>query len=180
MHNILVCLFELMIGILLLIDPVSFNTGVIILIGVGLLIYGVINIVQYFRADKQEASQGQQLSTGLIALIVGAFFAFRSAWILLTFPVITAVYGVVVLLTGMVKIQWTVDLLRLKSKKWFLRAISAVLSIVCGILIISNPFASTAALWMFIGISLIVEAIFDVAALIFGNRAVNTGYTEEE
>ena len=47
---------------------------------------------------------------------------------------------------------------------------SAAISIVCGITVITNPFSTTAVLWMFIGITLIVDAVFDMIGGIFGNR----------
>ena len=42
--------------------------------------------------------------------------------------------------------------------------------ILCGITVITNPFSTTAVLWMFIGISLIVDAVFDMIGGVFGNR----------
>ena len=39
-----------------------------------------------------------------------------------------------------------------------------------GITVITNPFSTTAVLWMFIGISLIVDAVFDMIGGILGNR----------
>ena len=58
----------------------------------------------------------------------------------------------------------------MKRSRWLLAAISAALSIICGVVIITNPFSATAVLWLFIGISLIVEAVFDMVGSIFGNR----------
>ena len=49
--------------------------------------------------------------------------------------------------------------------------ISEAISIVCGIVLITSPFSATANLWMFIGISLIAEAVFVMIGSIFGNRA---------
>ena len=79
-------------------------------------------------------------------------------------------YGVATLVAAFGKLQWTADLLRLKYKYWFIALISAVLSLVLAILIISNPFSSTAVLWVFIGVSMIVEAVVDVVTLIFEKK----------
>ncbi len=46
----------------------------------------------------------------------------------------------------------------------------------CAFVMINNPFSSTVALWWFTGISLIVEAIFDMITLIM--RRKNDGRTE--
>lgn len=160
------CLFELLVGILLLINPIGFTSGIIMAAGIALLIAGLVSIVKYLKMDAAKAAVSQSLMTGLIALLAGAFCTFKSQWFILTFPVLTMLYGVVVLVAGLAKVQKAVDMLRLKNKRWFLGAISALISILCGIVILQNPFASTTVLWMFTGISLIVEALFDVITLI--------------
>lgn len=167
MNGILVCLFELVVGILLLISPVTFTSGIIMAFGVVMLVAGLGCVIKYFRTDPVEAAQGQILVRGLIVLLVGGFCAFKSDWFVATFPILTLLYGVAILLSGLAKIQWTVDMLRLKKKNWNLAAISAATSIVFSLVIIGNPFSSTTILWMFTGISLIVEAVFDVVALCF-------------
>lgn len=185
LNSILICLLELIIGILLLIDPIGFTAGIIIFFGAGLLVFGLVSIFRYFRADPVEASQGSLLAAGLISILIGGFCALYSEWIILTFPIITVFYGVVILLTSMTKIQWTVDMLRLKSGKWYLCAISAAASTICGVLIVIDPFTSTGILWMFVSISLIVEAVFDVVALILrknsaGGNIITTEIVDAE
>ena len=170
MNGTVMSIVELVIGILLLINPVGFTSGIIVMSGIILMICGLINAVKYFRSDPEDAAVKQLMVKGLAELLIGAFCAFRSHWFIVTFPVLTLIYGVVILFTGLTKVQWTVDMVRLKRKRWFLALISAVVSIVCGIVIITSPFSSTAVLWMFTGISLIVEAVFDIAAAIWGNK----------
>ena len=169
---------EVIIGILLLVNPIGFTSGIIIAFGVVLMIMGIHKTVKYFRTEPEEAAVSQILVKGLLMLLAGAFCAFNSHWFIATFPVLTLVYGVVVLITGITKVQWTIDIIRMKRSKWFWAAISAAISIVCGVVIITSPFSTTAVLWMFIGISLIVEAVFDMIGSIFGNREKMTDETE--
>ena len=171
-------LVELIIGILLLINPIGFTSGIIIAFGIVLMIMGISKTIQYFRTEPEEAAVSQILVKGLLMLLAGAFCAFNSHWFIATFPVLTLVYGVVILITGITKVQWTIDIIRMKRSKWFWVAISAAISIVCGVVIITSPFSTTAVLWMFIGISLIVEAVFDMIGSIFGNREKMTDETE--
>lgn len=166
MNGILLCIFELVVGVLLLIDPIGFTTGIIIAAGIVLVVVGLISCVKYFRADIKTAVKGQLLTKGLLALLFGTFCILNSEWFLATFSVLTALYGVAVLLSGIEKIQLCIDALRQKRDKWYFAAISAAVSMVCAVIILRNPFTSTAALWIFIGVSLVVEAVFDVATLI--------------
>ena len=75
-------------------------------------------------------------------------------------------FGLLVLLAGFIKIQTSVDLLRLKKSGWWLTAIGALLTIVFAIIILANPFKAVKALGIFIGITLIVEAVLDAVGLI--------------
>ena len=172
-------LVELIIGILLLVNPIGFTSGIIIAFGIVLMIMGISTTIKYFRTEPEEAAVSQILVKGLLMLLAGAFCAFNSHWFIATFPVLTLVYGVVILITGITKVQWTIDIIRMKRSKWFWAAISAAISIVCGVVIITSPFSTTAVLWMFIGISLIVEAVFDMIGSIFGNQE-RVDCTQEE
>lgn len=169
--NIIVCIFEAVIGILLLVNPVGFTSGILVLFGAALILAGLLSIVRYFRTPAMEAALGQLLVKGLVLLVAGGFCAFNYTWFLVTFPLLSVVYGVGILLAGLSKIQWAVDMLRMHKKRWFLATASAVISIVCAVVILSNPFTSSAILWMFAGISLIVEAVFDAVALIVAGRS---------
>lgn len=165
--NIIMCLGEILIGIILLIKPVGFTKTIIIGVGLILLIMGVMNVIKYFRTNAIDAIKEQSLSTGLIFSLIGVFCTFNSDWFIATFPVLTALYGVVILFMGLKKIQWTIDLLRLKRKYWFIIGINAILSIIFAVIVINNPFTTTAVLWQFTGVGLIVESIFDIIAIVF-------------
>lgn len=83
---------------------------------------------------------------------------------------LTLLYGVALLLTGFAKVQWSVDMYRLKKGRWAPAAISAVITLVCSAVIISNPCPSAGILWLFTGIALTAEAIFDIVILFLGSK----------
>lgn len=167
--GIVICLFEIIVGILLLIDPIGFTTGIVTVAGIVLLLGGLFFTVKYFLSDVEAASAGQYLAKGLVAVLAGAFCAFNSDWFVVTFPMLTIVYGIVALVMGLYKVQLTVDMLRRKNKKWFISGIGALISIVCGAVILGSPFGTVAVLWTFTGVSMIVEAVVDIVAFIFGS-----------
>lgn len=168
--TIIMCIAELIIGILLLIDPIGFTSGIIILLGVLLIVAGSKNMISYFRTDPEVASHQRYLATGLLLAISGLFCIFKSEWFFVAFPLLTVLYGILILVFGFNKIQWAVDLLRMKQKYWFITLIGALLSLIFAVIVLVNPFASTMTLWMFIAISLIVEAVVDVLSFIFGKK----------
>lgn len=168
--EIAMSLVELIIGIMLIANPIGLSAGIIVVFGIALMVMGLGSIFRYFCTDPEEAAGGQLLTKGLIMALAGFVCTFYSYWIIATFPMLTLLFGIVVLVTGISKLQWTVDIIRMKRKNWFLNGLSALVSIVCGIMVITSPFSSTAVLWIFIGVSLIVDAAFDILAAIFGNK----------
>jgi len=174
---IIMCIIEVLVGILLLVNPVSFSAGIIIAAGIAFMVDGLLNVIQYFRSDPEEAAVGQLLMRGLVSLLAGGFCTFYPHWFIVTFPVITILYGIAVLIGGLGKVQMAVDMVRLKNSKWWWGAISAAITIICALVIIMNPFSSTVVLWWFTGLSLIAEAVFDVIVLIMNRK--NGGRVEE-
>lgn len=169
--SIWVSVIEVFVGILLLINPVAFTSSIIVMAGVVLIIIGIEQTVQYFRTDAAEAALRSNLTIGILCILLGLFCTFRSGWFMSTFPVITLIYGVVILITGIGKLQKAIDMSRLKLSYWYVALISAILTLVFAILIISNPFTSTAVLWTFTGVTLIIEAVLDVLAYIFAKKS---------
>lgn len=168
--GLVLSLFEIFVGILLLVDPVAFTSGIIMAFGAILMFAGLICIFKYFRAEPTEAAIGQMLLKGLSAILIGAFCVFGNSVIVGLSAVLTFVYGAIILFIGLTKVQKTVDMLRLKKLKWQFTAISAAITLICAALILFNPFGATEWIWRFIGISLIVEALVDAVAVLFGDK----------
>ncbi|MCD8190893.1 MAG: DUF308 domain-containing protein [Clostridiales bacterium] len=166
-YNLIMSLSEIVIGILLLIDPVSYTSGILIAGGIVLTAMGVLGAVAHFRLPPEEAVRNHQLAVGLIEISIGLFCVFCPGWFISTFPVLTLLYGVLLLALGVVKIQWTIDLLRLHRKQWFLALLSGFISIVVAAVLFHNPLQSTALLWNVTAITLIVNAVLDIITIFY-------------
>lgn len=163
---------EVVLGILLLINPVSFTSVIITVLGLLLSVFGVISIVRHFRKSPAEAARGQDMMHGLLMVGSGVFCMLKSN--LLTtagLPLLMLVYGIMILVSGTAKVQWAVDKYRLKADKWFWEAISAAVTVICAVFIICHPLSSAAAMWVFIGVTLLIEAVLDVLAVFFVKEA---------
>ncbi len=170
-NGVVICLFEIFVGILLLVNPIGFTSGIVIGTGILLCIFGLISVFKYFGTHISEAIIRQDLSKGLLAILGGAFCIFRSEWFAEAFTVLTILYAIFMIVSGIGKVQWTFDLIRLK-RNWYISGISAVLSLVFGFVILQSPFDTTEILWIFTGIVMIVEAILDIASLIYVGRGM--------
>lgn len=163
--KIILCLMESFVGICLLISPSNFTKISISIIGLAIVIYGIVSIVNYFRTEVVEAAMKHLLSQGLIAVIAGVFCICNPEWFIDTFPVLTVLYGITMLIAGIEKIQWTIDGVRMKKGRWYVTAINAFMTLLLAIVILLNPFDTMLILWRFIAVSLIFEAVFDLILL---------------
>lgn len=174
LSGIINLLLEIAVGVLLLIDPVAFTSAIIIAIGLALLFYGVAAVLRYFGTDALAAAAGQGLAIGLLTIAAGLFCILRTGWFVQTFPVLTILYGLAVLVAGFIKTQTTVDMLRLKKTGWVWMAVSAALSLSLAAVILFNPFDTTVFLWRFTAIVLLAQAVWDLVTLIVAGRRSRT------
>ena len=107
-------------------------------------------------------------------ILLGGFLALRTQQAIALFTLLTHLYGVAILIIGVVKLQQGVDLLRLKARYWFLAGVNALLAILFAAIILSNSFASTIALWRVAAISLITAAVLDIVVLIVTGKEAAT------
>lgn len=166
----LAVLMELLSGVLLLINPEGFTRAIIQLLGLCMTVIGLWTAIGYFRKPVKEVMADQRLSKGLAALALGLFGLFNAGWFLSAFPVLATLYGVLMLVGGFVKMQASADLFRLGQRKWYVAAVSAALSVIGAAVILCDPFTSIAALWIFTGVMLMVQAAADTTAAILNGR----------
>lgn len=160
-------LVELVVGVLLLINPVGFTSGIVVGAGVLFAASGAVSAARYFLARPEIAAQQQGLSRGLLMMMLGVACVLCSNWFLAAFPVLTRLYGILLLVMSAAKIQLAVDMLRLKRENWLFAAISAAVSTAAAIVVLLNPFETTTVIWILMALSLIAEAVLDILTVFF-------------
>lgn len=178
--KVIMCVCEIIVGVLLLLDPLGFTAGIIKVAGTLLLISGLFSTVKYFKMDPVEAQKEQGLVNGLCYILCGLFCVFHTEWFIETFPLLTVIYGVIILLTGIMRIQWAVDMLRMKKEQWYLAAIGALISLILSGIILFNPFSNTIFLWRFVAVSLVIGAVIDLIVLVFVNQNLKQNKISDE
>ena len=172
-------LFSLVMGVLLLVNPSVYTIALIRLAGILLLVLGVFDVVKYFRTDAEEAAKGSAFYSGVTQIAVGCFCLFGVGWFLTVFPVLAVLYGLLQILIGFRKLQRMTDAIRARRQLWYLRAISAFITLLFGLLVVLIPN------WVLAGIALLAEGIFDCVALVLQQKKTSSvptarGETDEK
>lgn len=164
--GLILCVLEIVVGVLLLIDPVGFTSGIIIGAGWVMALLGLFSGVRYFMSTPAEGAKTQLLLRALLLEMAGLLCITQYRWFLTAFPLLTVLYAGWMLVMAAIKVQHMADMLRLKAGRWYIPAISAALSVVLAVIILLNPFGAASAVWMFAGISLIAEAVVELVGAI--------------
>ncbi len=164
--NILISICELLAGILLLINPERYARVLIIIVGIVLVVFGVLNVIRHLRIPPLEASRSYRMSWGLILAAGGIFCIVDAGWFLNIFPVLT-LYGVALVAVGFIKVQWTIDMLRIGDHRWYCALISVAMAFIVAIILLLNSTSDSRTLWIITGIILIFSAVLDIITLFF-------------
>ena len=164
--GVLASIVEMLIGVLLLIDPVGFTSGVVVVLGAVVLAVGLWSILSYFRRPVVVAYTDWRLGRGLLMALAGLFCITNSQWVLGVLPALFTVYGLVMLVAGVMKLQHVIDLKRLGNSRWYLAGLSALAYMLIAAIILLNPFGTAMMVWSFVGISMIASAALDLVSLV--------------
>lgn len=162
---------ELTIGIFFLIMPESMTLGLIILLGIISIILGLKDMYSYITEKAEEAASGTDLVTGIAFILIGllctighnAVYAAVNQWVIYLF-------GAVMILFALNKVQHTIDKGRLHKKYWWVDLTLAAVKIAFGVVILLNPFKTASSSYLFIGISFIVVSALTLAGAIYVMR----------
>lgn len=164
--NILLCVAEIVVGVLLLINPDKVTSAFVICAGAAMILGGVVCCTLYFVGEAEAMVIKQLLFKGLLLIILGLLCVTQYDVLLKALPVVTWVYAIALLVLAAYKVQCTVDILRLSGIRWYFPAISAALALILALFILLNPNTALNFVWGFMGVSIILEAALEIATII--------------
>lgn len=188
---IFLALALILMGILFIAFPKSSTVIICYATGIVACIWGFIRLVAHFKIDSMEVFGSYGLVQGAALLIVGITII-ANPDILAKF--ITIVFGIIMLIDGTLKIEYAIDLGRIKVNGWIWVLVTAVLMIVLGVIAIVNPFETAVTLMIFLGCILIADGISDLIIIWYiihsvkiirkeaakAQRSIANGFDEDE
>lgn len=152
-------------GIILVLGLLLFFKSSVTLMGIsyifgGLIIaIGVLAIVRFISNNHSDISNQLNIVYGIICIISGIFFIEKPEIIGSIIPV---VMGIGIIISSSLKIQQSFNLKSLNSSYFFWSFVTALLSLICGVVLLFNPFKGAVIITKVIGIFLVMYAILDI------------------
>ncbi|MBR1874152.1 MAG: DUF308 domain-containing protein [Eubacterium sp.] len=167
---IVLALAYVVLGVVLILYPVQTQTAVTYILAIALIAMGIINLIQYARLDATALVNSYDLVIGFSGIIGGILIIIniekfaQMLWIAL---------GFMVLISGVLKLQSSVNLMRLKSTSWHIPFALALINIVFGVIMLIDPFSDELFLIM-LGIGFIFSGVTDIIVTLMVSARLKT------
>lgn len=149
----------LVLGLLLFFKSSVTLMGISYIFGGLIIAIGVLAIVRFISNNHSDISNQLNIVYGIICIISGIFFIEKPEIIGSIIPV---VMGIGIIISSSLKIQQSFNLKSLNSSYFFWSFVTALLSLICGVVLLFNPFKGAVIITKVIGIFLVMYAILDI------------------
>lgn len=161
--SILLSLLLAVFGAALAIWPQTSTQMIFTILGAVLCLFGVFRLLNYFLRDCYDAMLRQDMTIGLLTILLGILMIVKHESLVALLPMI---FGCVLLVGGISKLQSTLDFKRMGIKIWYIPLVAAIICIILGIVIMRNSMAAMDFFVRMAGIALALEGIANLITTI--------------
>lgn len=154
----------ILLGLFLLLFPGAKMIQIVYAIGIVLIVAGIISIVRYFMTESYRRLNCYTFSAGALMVVLGVCALLR-AEIVSSYLIICL--GILLLASGVIKLQNALDLEAMKDKTWAVVLMIAVAVIICGAVVLLNPFSNQSDLNYFAYIVLVVDGVLSLFSVLY-------------
>ena len=158
MTSIVFSIIFILIGAFLLARPDDAIHLVSYALGIILLLWGLISMVQFFTDKESQSYLEFGFIVGVFVFIFGIIILIKPNTIASIIPLLL---GIWMLINGVTKLSYALTLNKNKNAAGSI--IISILIVILGILLIFNPFAGAKTLVQILGILIIIYSVLDLA-----------------
>lgn len=174
MTSIIFSIIFILIGAFLLARPEDAIHLVSYALGIILLLWGAISIVQFFTDKESQNYLDFGFVVGVFVFIFGIIVLVKPNTIASIIPLLL---GIWMLINGVTKLSYALTLNKQNNAAGSI--IISVLIIILGILLIFNPFAGAQTLVQILGVIIIIYSALDLAECFAIKRVIKKDKTSE-
>ncbi len=157
--SLLSSIFLLLLGLLLFFKSSATLMGISYLIGGVLIAVGVIAIINFLRNSTKDIFNQLNIVYGIVSIVAGIFLVTVPEFIGSIIPIVV---GIAVIISSSFKVQQALVLKNIGSNYFWPSLIMAIICLVCGVVILFNPFTSAVVVTRVIGLFMIIYSVLDI------------------
>ena len=172
-------LILMLLGILLVFQSEATILAISYIIGSVLIAIGVLAIIDFVRRASKKTSYIEDLSIvyGAVCIILGILIITNPTAIASIIPI---VIGIGIIINSCNKLQYAIQLKSNENDLWKSTMIISIISTLCGIILIFNPFQAAVGITRIVGIFIVIYSILDIISTITIKRNVKKFHKELE
>ena len=156
---IVMAIAYIVLGVVLIMYPSQVQKLISYILAFALIAMGIVNLIQYTRLDTNQIVNSYDLVLGFSTMIGGILIIINVERFE---QLVLIVMGFMILVSGVMKLQSSVNLMRLRSTSWQVPFAMAMIGIVYGIIMLINPFGAGGFFFAMMGIGFILSGITDI------------------
>lgn len=156
------------LGLVLVIWPDFLGEMLCYLLGGALILMGAIQLIGFLRGERLGLYNKFNMLMGIVLVLLGLWICTQPHIVLSIIPVVV---GIIVLLHGLMDIQYTLDIKRTGNTKWWIALIAAIVTFVFGLVLVFNPFAAYETVMILLGVAMLYDGGSDLVLLVFSYLA---------
>ena len=149
----------LVIGLLLFFKSQEAIIGLSYIIGTILVVLGIVAIIMFFKESSEDIKNDLNIVYGIVSLILGILVIVNPNAIAKLIPFIV---GIIILINSAIKITYALEAKEDGNDIWKSSLIMALISLLCGIIILFNPFETSVVVFKIIGAFTIIYSVLDI------------------
>lgn len=158
----------IILGLVLVIWPHILGVMLCYLLGGALIVMGAIQLIGFLRGERLGFYNKFSMFMGIVLVLLGIWICTQPRIVLSIIPVVV---GIIVLIHGLMDIQYTLDIRRTGNTKWWIALIAAILTLIVGLLLVFNPFTAYEISMILLGVAMLYDGGSDLVLLIFSYLA---------
>ena len=158
------------LGILLIFQSEVTIITISYIIGSILIALGVIAAIRFIKHIKDISRSDLDIIYGIVCIILGVVVIENPEAIASGIPF---VLGLIIIVNSATKLQYSFELKKEKNDLWLSTLILSIIMVICGIVLIFNPFKGAVLLTRIVGIFILIYSILDLTSTIVINNTFN-------
>lgn len=148
------------LGILLIFESEVTVLTISYVVGSILVAAGTFGLIRYVSVNKKGFDASElDLLYGIVTIILGILIITHPQAIASIIPIIL---GIAIIISSASKIQYAFNLKNNDNELWKTTMAIAIISTICGIVLLFNPFAGVLLLMRIVGIFIVIYSILDI------------------